>query len=105
MATLESVTSMAALAAVAALSGNPAGSPAAPPLPFYAPGLQLPPNWYIANVARNFQHAERLNDVEKGNGEQPLDLSSKGGANSNPGEKMAPGVRLLPGMDAKHIFR
>lgn len=97
---------MATLAAVAALSGNPAGSPAAPHLPFYAPGL-IPPNWYIANVARNFQHTERLAEVEKTSGEQPLDLScSKGGAtvNNSLENKVLPNIKM-PVLDTKHIFK
>lgn len=105
MTTIESVASMATLAAVAALSGNPPASPSAPHLPFYAPGL-IPPNWYLANVARNFQHTERLAEVEKTSGEQPLDLScSKGGAVNNSIENKIPPNMKLPILDTKHIFK
>lgn len=104
MTTIESVTSMAALAAVAALSANNPSS-AAPHLPFYAPNL-IPANWYaIANVARNFQ-PERM-EVEKIGGEQPLDLSSKGGNNNTNlnTEKQIPSNIRLPTLDTKHIFK
>lgn len=102
MTTIESVASMATLAAVAALSGNPAVSPAAPHLPFYAPAL-IPPNWYLA---RNFQQTERLVEVEKTTGEQPLDLScSKGGTVNHLIENKIPPNMKLPTLDTKHIFK
>lgn len=102
MTTIESVTSMAALAsAVAALSGNPSATPT-PPLPFYPPNL-IPPNWYLANMARNFQ-PER-NEAEK-SGEQPLDLSSKATNNSSsPVENKIPPNMKLPTLDSKQIFK
>lgn len=102
MTTIESVTSMAALAsAVAALSGNPSATPT-PPLPFYPPNL-IPPNWYLANMARNFQ-PER-NEAEK-SGEQPLDLSSKATNNSSsPVENKIPPNMRLPTLDSKQIFK
>lgn len=120
MTTLESVTSMAALAsAVAALSGNPQGGGGTPtnPLHFYPPSL-LQSNWYLANIARNFhqQQPERM-DVEKavgagggsgGGGEQPLDLSAKpansSGGSSDDSSKMVAAMRL-PTLDTKHIFK
>lgn len=102
MTTIESVTAMAALSAVAALSG---GTPAAAPhLPFYAPGL-LPPNWYLVNAARNIQQVESMAEADKagGGGEQPLDLScSKGG--SGDGKVPPPSIRL-PTLDSKSIFK
>lgn len=105
MTTIESVTAMAALSAVAALSGS-APSPAAPHLPFYAPGL-LPPNWYLANVARNMQQVETMAEADKagGGGEQPLDLScSKSGTVEGNKVPPPPSIRL-PTLDSKSIFK
>lgn len=94
---------MAALAAVAALSANNPGA-AAHNHPFYPQNL-IPHNWYtIANVTRSF-HPERM-EVEK-SGEQPLDLSSKGGGNtaSTVTENKVPTNIRLPTLDTKHIFK
>lgn len=104
MTTIESVTAMAALSAVAALSGTTPAA-AAPHLPFYAPAGLLPPNWYLANVARNIQQVENLAEADKagGGGEQPLDLScSKGGTGE--GKVPPPSIRL-PTLDSKSIFK
>ncbi|KAB0794684.1 hypothetical protein PPYR_11523 [Photinus pyralis] len=98
------MTAMAALAsAVAALSGNPPATPT-PPLSFYNPNL-IPPNWYLANMTRNYQ-PERVAEIEKTTGEQPLDLSSKGMSSAgSPVEiKPAPNMRL-PTLDTKQIFK
>ncbi|KAF5288640.1 hypothetical protein FQA39_LY15335 [Lamprigera yunnana] len=103
MTTIESVTSMAALAsAVAALSGNPPATPT-PPLSFYPPNL-IPPNWYLQNITRSYQH-DRV-DIEKSGGEQPLDLSSKAmNSSGSPVEnKLSPNLRL-PTLDNKQIFK
>lgn len=104
MTTIESVTAMAALSAVAALSGN-TPTPTAPHLPFYAPGL-LPPNWYLANVARNMQQVESLVEADKagGGGEQPLDLSCSKGGSGEVGKVPPPSIRL-PTLDTKSIFK
>ncbi|XP_018321152.1 mushroom body large-type Kenyon cell-specific protein 1 isoform X2 [Agrilus planipennis] len=103
MATIESVTSMAALAsAVAALSGNNPVAPS-PHLPFYPP---MPRNWYLASMARSFQ-TERNIEAEKTAGEQPLDLSSKGAntTTSSPvNNNVTPNIRL-PTLDTKQIFK
>lgn len=103
MTTIESVTAMAALSAVAALSGSTPAA-AAPHLPFYAPGL-LPPNWYLANVARNMQQVESMAEADKagGGGEQPLDLSCSKSA-SGEGKVPPPSIRL-PTLDSKSIFK
>lgn len=106
MTTIESVTSMAALAAVA-FSANNSSSPT-PHLPFFSPNI-MPNNWYLANVARSIQ-PERM-EVEKSSGEQPLDLSSKGGGNNNNNnsnlntEKQLPSNIRLPTLDTKQIFK
>ncbi|XP_063907629.1 mushroom body large-type Kenyon cell-specific protein 1 isoform X2 [Zophobas morio] len=100
MTTIESVTSMAALAA-AFTGGNSPGTPA-PHLPFYPPSI-LSHNWYLANVARSFQDN---NQDKAASGEQPLDLS-KGAANHNSvadGRMGGNNVRL-PTLDTKHIFK
>ncbi|XP_018573417.1 mushroom body large-type Kenyon cell-specific protein 1 isoform X2 [Anoplophora glabripennis] len=102
MTTIENV-SMAALA-VAALSG--ASSPGAPAshLPFYNPNM-LTQNWYLANVARQFQ---TVPEDKGGGGEQPLDLSKGGSSNTNEAEKlvMSNSVNMrLPTLDTKHIFK
>jgi transposase-like protein len=99
MTTIESVTSMAALAA--AFSGGNSPGMTAPHLPFYAPSI-LSHNWYLANLARSSQ-AERLEHQDKvGSGEQPLDLS-KGASNSS--DRMPINSVRLPTLDTKHIFK
>ncbi|KAJ8917845.1 hypothetical protein NQ315_010757 [Exocentrus adspersus] len=104
MTTIENV-SMAALA-VAALSGGSSPGAPAPHLPFYNPSV-LTQNWYLANVARQFQS---VSDGKGGGGEQPLDLSKGSSNNSNAmGEQKlnlgnSVGMRL-PTLDTKHIFK
>lgn len=130
MATLESVTSMASLAAVAALTGGPQAAQ----VPFgYQPLFAGAPNWYLNSLARNLQQqCEQRMDVDKpagapgapGGGDLPLDLSSKPGnstasnvnnthsvstiptSNSiNPLDNKIPANIRLPALDTKHIFK
>ncbi|XP_015839258.2 mushroom body large-type Kenyon cell-specific protein 1 isoform X2 [Tribolium castaneum] len=102
MTTIESVTSMAALAA--AFSGGNSPGTTAPHLPFYAPSI-ISHNWYLANVARSFQ-ADRLGDNQDkaASGEQPLDLSKGAASAATEGKTPNNNVRL-PTLDTKHIFK
>uniref|UniRef100_A0AAR5QFC9 HTH psq-type domain-containing protein n=2 Tax=Dendroctonus ponderosae TaxID=77166 RepID=A0AAR5QFC9_DENPD len=107
------MTSVDVALAVAALTGgNSAGvPPGAPPMPFYAPSM-LTHNWYLANVARQFQSATATPvavEADKNNGgaEQPLDLSkgSSNASNSSPEPKTNIGNNVrLPTLEAKQIF-
>ncbi|XP_076250844.1 ecdysone-induced protein 93F isoform X3 [Rhynchophorus ferrugineus] len=99
--------------AVAALKSAGAGfgpSSGAPHLSLYASNMATQ-NWYIANVARQFQatptSADVVADKSCGSGEQPLDLSkgSSNAANSSPEAKMNIGNNVrIPTLDPKQIF-
>lgn len=110
MTTIENVTSIASLAAVAALSGG--GACPGPQVPFgYPPGL-FGPNWHLG-LLRSFPQLsqtpqqERLVDpADKVTTDQPLDLSSKSATSNTTSSienKLAGNMRLPTALDIKHI--